>query len=83
MGPLEIRTWDLHFRTIKLQASETIYLFPDWFCEWHVRMGWSTEDIILWKVKMYSVATKETVYALLSKMDTPFPGWKDTSFNLM
>ncbi|KAG7296620.1 hypothetical protein JYU34_020436 [Plutella xylostella] len=67
----------------RLLNGEFEVLLKDWFCEWHVRMGWSTEDIILWKVKMYSVATKETVYALLSKMNTPFPGWKDTSFNLM
>ncbi|XP_068624199.1 uncharacterized protein Apoltp [Battus philenor] len=58
-------------------------LLRDWFCQWHVRMGWNNDATILWQVKMYSEAHDETVYALLSSMVTPFAGWQNTSFNLM
>ncbi|KAG6459272.1 hypothetical protein O3G_MSEX011302, partial [Manduca sexta] len=58
-------------------------LLKDWFCQWHIRMGWAHDATILWRVKMYSEAKNETVYALLSNMNTPFNGWKDTSFNVM
>ncbi|XP_063394239.1 uncharacterized protein LOC134679271 [Cydia fagiglandana] len=67
----------------RMVNGEFEFLLKDWFCEWHVRMGWAPEANILWRVKMYSEAKQETVYALLSSMDTPFAGWKDTSFNVM
>ncbi|KPJ20804.1 hypothetical protein RR46_00339 [Papilio xuthus] len=46
-------------------------------------MGWASDATVLWRVKMYSEAREETVYALLSSLDTPFAGWQDTSFNVM
>ncbi|XP_077295548.1 apolipoprotein lipid transfer particle [Arctopsyche grandis] len=55
----------------------------DWLCMWLLKLGWSPDDSILWRVKVYSEMEKETTYALLSEMDTPFNGWRDTSFNLM
>nr|XP_049706191.1 uncharacterized protein LOC110382727 isoform X1 [Helicoverpa armigera]XP_049706192.1 uncharacterized protein LOC110382727 isoform X2 [Helicoverpa armigera]XP_049706193.1 uncharacterized protein LOC110382727 isoform X3 [Helicoverpa armigera]XP_049706194.1 uncharacterized protein LOC110382727 isoform X4 [Helicoverpa armigera]XP_049706195.1 uncharacterized protein LOC110382727 isoform X5 [Helicoverpa armigera] len=67
----------------RMVNGEFEFLLRDWFCQWHVRMGWSSESNILWRVKMYSEAHNETVYALLSSMNTPFAGWKDTSFNVM
>ncbi|KPJ14886.1 Apolipophorin, partial [Papilio machaon] len=63
--------------------GEFDFLLKDWFCEWHVRMGWASDAIVLWRVKMYSEARQETVYALLSSLDTPFSGWQDTTFNVM
>ncbi|XP_013168741.1 PREDICTED: uncharacterized protein LOC106118616 [Papilio xuthus] len=63
--------------------GEFDFLLKDWFCEWHVRMGWASDATVLWRVKMYSEAREETVYALLSSLDTPFAGWHDTSFNVM
>lgn len=50
---------------------------------WLVKLGWSPDDYILWKVKAYSEIEKQTVYALLSEMDTPFHGWRDTSLNIL
>ncbi|CAH1641791.1 unnamed protein product [Spodoptera littoralis] len=67
----------------RMVNGEFEFLLRDWFCQWHIRMGWSSESNILWRVKMYSEAHNETVYALLSNMNTPFAGWKDTSFNVM
>ncbi|CAH2058175.1 unnamed protein product, partial [Iphiclides podalirius] len=63
--------------------GEFEFLLKDWFCEWRVRMGWASDATVLWRVKMYSEARGQTVYALLSSLDTPFAGWRDTSFNLM
>ncbi|RVE52154.1 hypothetical protein evm_003227, partial [Chilo suppressalis] len=63
--------------------GEFEFLLRDWFCQWHVRMGWANDATILWRVKMFSEARDETVYALLSSMTTPFVGWQDTSFNVM
>ncbi|XP_028158784.1 uncharacterized protein LOC114351683 isoform X6 [Ostrinia furnacalis] len=63
--------------------GEFEFLLRDWFCQWHVRMGWANDATILWRVQMFSEAKNETVYALLSSMTTPFTGWKDTSFNVM
>ncbi|XP_013138334.1 PREDICTED: uncharacterized protein LOC106103192 [Papilio polytes] len=63
--------------------GEFEFLLKDWFCEWHVRMGWASDATVLWRVKMYSEAHEETVYALLSSLDTPFSGWRDTAFNVM
>lgn len=55
----------------------------DWFWQWHVRLGWAHDATVLWRVKLYSEARDQTVYALLSSLTTPFRGWADTSFNLM
>lgn len=70
-------------RFLTLIPCKNTFKIPDWFCQWHVRMGWSQEANILWRVKMYSEAKNETIYALLSSLSTPFLGWKDTSFNVM
>ncbi|CAB3225976.1 unnamed protein product [Arctia plantaginis] len=67
----------------RMVTGDGEFLLKDWFCQYHVRMGWSSDANILWKVKMYSEARNETVYALLSSLDTPFEGWKDTGFNVM
>lgn len=67
----------------RMLTGDGEFLLKDWFCQWHVRMGWSSESNILWRVKMYSEAHNETVYALLSSLNTPFSGWRDTSFNVM
>ncbi|KAJ8708722.1 hypothetical protein PYW08_010104 [Mythimna loreyi] len=67
----------------RMVNGEFEFLLRDWFCQWHIRMGWSADANILWRVKMFSEAHNETVYALLSSMNTPFVGWKDTSFNVM
>ncbi|GBP16854.1 Apolipophorins [Eumeta japonica] len=67
----------------RLVNGEFEFLLKDWFCQWHIRMGWSPEEVILWRVKMFSEVHEETVYALLSNMNTPFSGWRDTSFNVM
>ncbi|XP_049881187.1 uncharacterized protein LOC126377497 [Pectinophora gossypiella] len=67
----------------RVLTGEVEFLLRDWFCQWHVRTSWSSESNILWRVKMYSEAKNETVYALLSNMKTPFVGWQDTSFNVM
>ncbi|XP_053620364.1 uncharacterized protein Apoltp [Plodia interpunctella] len=66
-----------------LLNGELEFLLRDWYCEWLIRMGWASDTAIDWRVKMYSEAHEQTVYALLSSMHTPFAGWKDTSFNLM
>ncbi|CAH0714994.1 unnamed protein product, partial [Brenthis ino] len=63
--------------------GEFEFLLKDWFCEWMVRMGWASPTAVVWRVKAFSEAREQTVYALLSSLNTPFPGWKDTSFNLM
>ncbi|XP_075986269.1 apolipoprotein lipid transfer particle [Anticarsia gemmatalis] len=67
----------------RMLTGDGEFLLKDWFCQWHVRMGWSSAANILWRVKMFSEAHNETVYALLSSLNTPFAGWKDTSFNVM
>ncbi|XP_060807756.1 uncharacterized protein LOC106135284 [Amyelois transitella] len=67
----------------RLLNGDFEFLLRDWYCEWMVRMGWASDTAIDWRVKMFSEAHEQTVYALLSSMHTPFPGWKDTSFNLM
>ncbi|XP_028030625.1 uncharacterized protein LOC114243361 [Bombyx mandarina] len=67
----------------RMVTGELEVLLRDWFCQWHVRMGWAHDANILWRVKMYSEAKNETVYALLSSLSTPFNGWRDTSFNVM
>ncbi|XP_045507000.1 apolipophorins [Colias croceus] len=63
--------------------GEFEFLLRDWYCEWLVRAGWASPTSIVWRVKAYSEAHEHTVYALLSSLHTPFPGWKDTSFNVM
>ncbi|CAH0598289.1 unnamed protein product [Chrysodeixis includens] len=67
----------------RMVNGEFEFLLRDWFCQWHIRMGWANNANILWRVKMFSEAHDETVYALLSSMNTPFDGWRDTSFNVM
>ncbi|CAK1547731.1 unnamed protein product [Leptosia nina] len=63
--------------------GEFEFLLKDWYCEWLVRAGWASPTSIVWRVKAYSEAHEHTVYALLSSLQTPMPGWKDTSFNVM
>ncbi|XP_047539341.1 uncharacterized protein LOC125072709 [Vanessa atalanta] len=63
--------------------GEFEFLLRDWFCEWMIRMGWASPTAIVWRVKAFSEAHEQTVYALLSSLNTPFPGWEDTNFNLM
>ncbi|XP_022117827.2 uncharacterized protein LOC110995124 [Pieris rapae] len=63
--------------------GEFEFLLKDWYCEWLVRAGWADPTSVVWRVKAYSEAHEQTVYALLSSLQTPLPGWKDTSFNVM
>ncbi|CAG9568621.1 unnamed protein product [Danaus chrysippus] len=63
--------------------GEFEFLLKDWYCEWLIRMGWASPTAIVWRVKAYSEAREETVYALLSNLATPLSGWEDTSFNVM
>ncbi|XP_045454917.1 apolipophorins [Melitaea cinxia] len=63
--------------------GEFEFLWRDWFCEWMIRMGWASPAAIVWRVKAFSEVHEQTVYALLSSLNTPFPGWEDSSFNVM
>ncbi|XP_072946200.1 uncharacterized protein Apoltp [Epargyreus clarus] len=63
--------------------GEFDFVLKDWFCEWMVRMGWASASAVEWRVRAYSEAHAQTVYALLSSLSTPFAGWRDTSFNVM
>ncbi|XP_052751003.1 uncharacterized protein LOC113509342 [Galleria mellonella] len=65
--------------------GEFEFLLKDWDCSWHATVGWGGGSRAAWRVRMYSQAAERgpTVYALLSHLDTPLPGWRDTGFNLM
>ncbi|VVC87834.1 unnamed protein product [Leptidea sinapis] len=64
-------------------SGEFDFLLKDWFCEWLVRAGWANPTSIVWRVKAYSEAHEHTLYALLSRLQTPLPSWRDSSFDVM
>ncbi|KAM3962221.1 LOW QUALITY PROTEIN: apolipoprotein lipid transfer particle [Aphomia sociella] len=68
-----------------LVNGEFEFLLKDWDCSWRASVGWGGGSRAAWRVRLYSEARERgpTVYALLSHVDTPLPGWRDTGFNIM